>query len=138
MQTFTNFKVAGETTFPFDMLRWDCCYPASEEAVREMTALSGQRTVELCQDHDAAMDPSIAKDRWASYGWPVVDTKTDKSKEPGYTYQKRNPSDGDKALSETMSRAEIDEIFPFLKSVSFQTFVLVDLNGIIYRAFRKD
>ena len=147
MLTFTKFKVAGETAFPFDMLRWDGCYPASGDAVHEMITLSGQRTVELCQDHDAAKDPCITKDRWASYGWPVVDIlppyhKTEKSKEiqeSTYTFKKRTFDNGAKAATEeTMSRAEIDEVFPFLKAVSFQSFILIDENGTLYKVIRKD
>ena len=77
MQTFTRFKVAGANDFPLDMLRFDRCYPESERATHTMTyPLDEQRTVELCQTHDAAEAPHITKDRWASYGWPVVDIVT--------------------------------------------------------------
>jgi hypothetical protein len=73
-----RYKVSGTGTFPIDMLRYDCAYPASSEAVSRMAvgrfdpAPEGRerrerRTVEL-QSHQL---PTL--DRWKSFGWLVVE-----------------------------------------------------------------
>ena len=66
-----RYKVNGTGTFPIDMLRYDCAYPASSEAVSAMGVgyprdESARRTVELLSHHR----PTI--DRWRSFGWLVV------------------------------------------------------------------
>ena len=68
-----RYKVSGSGYFPIDMLRYDCAYPASSEAVSAMGSESRgertvqRRTVELCSHHL----PTI--DRWRSFGWIVED-----------------------------------------------------------------
>ena len=70
-----RYKVSGTGSFPIDMLRYDCAYPCSSEAVSAMGAGSGptreerlsRRTVELCSHHQPT------RDRWQSFGWTVED-----------------------------------------------------------------
>ena len=68
-----RYKVSGSGTFPIDMLRYDCAYPASSEAVSAMGRADNRavhverRTVELLSHHR----PTI--DRWRSFGWVVED-----------------------------------------------------------------
>ena len=67
-----RYKVSGTGHFPTDMLRYDCAYPASSEAVSAMGSDNPRthvqrRTVELCSHHL----PTI--DRWRSFGWIVED-----------------------------------------------------------------
>jgi len=71
-----RFKVKGDGAFPFDMLRYDDCYPANSEAVRGMESQSyeGNRIVELLSSHA----PTAA--RWASFGWHVVEVEGGESK----------------------------------------------------------
>ncbi len=62
-QTFT---VTGEGRFPFDMLRYDACWPARSD---DVTALNerGQRSVRLVTNRTVT-----TAGRWASYGWAVT------------------------------------------------------------------
>lgn len=67
-----KFTVEGRGQFPFDMLRYDGCFPAREaESVKLEHFERGERTVDLihrCEDrHWMPMD-----DRWRSFGWRVV------------------------------------------------------------------
>jgi hypothetical protein len=66
------FHVRGRGAFPFDMLRYDCCYPAStDDAVKLSERWSGDdgltaswRTICLKAAHG-----SFTAGRWASFGW---------------------------------------------------------------------
>jgi hypothetical protein len=68
-----RYKVTGTGHFPIDMLRYDCAYPASQEAVstigadrpRAQVLGAERRTVELRSHHRPTVD------RWASFGWTV-------------------------------------------------------------------
>ena len=65
-----RYRVSGTGHFPIDMLRYDCAYPASPEAVSAIGAVSrtahvDRRTVELRSHHPPT------RDRWASFGWLV-------------------------------------------------------------------
>ena len=68
-----RYKVSGSGHFPTDMLRYDCAYPASSEAVSTMGAESRgapiveRRSVELISYH------LPTRDRWRSFGWLVED-----------------------------------------------------------------
>lgn len=59
------FQVEGSGNFPFDMLRYDLCWPASETA-SQLLALPATRRVEL-----KGLKVPTAR-RWASFGWTVV------------------------------------------------------------------
>jgi hypothetical protein len=71
---FDTFDVTGRGPFPLDMLRYDHCWPASQDAVSRIGAsLSPQRepaaeqTIRLrrwTNEPKASLNP-----RWHSYGW---------------------------------------------------------------------
>jgi hypothetical protein len=73
---FQIFHVTGSGFFPLDMLRYDSCYPHSQEDVSKISSLGkssedlGQRTITLARRVKSRIDqPRI--DRWASFGWTV-------------------------------------------------------------------
>lgn len=64
-----TIEVKGQGNFPFDMLRYDQCWPRDSDDVLEMTKYSSRivflnRVVER-------KDIEPTKDRWASFGWTV-------------------------------------------------------------------
>lgn len=63
-----NFVVEGSGEFPFDMLRYDCCYPMTERYDSPQLAGRDRRRVTLETMHVAAPTPA----RWASFGWTVT------------------------------------------------------------------
>jgi hypothetical protein len=68
-QNAITFQVTGKGDFPFDMLRYDLCWPASEQDARLLPTdrhpYTG-RTINL----KGLKTPTAA--RWASFGWNVV------------------------------------------------------------------
>lgn len=64
-----SFTVEGTGRFPFDMLRYDSCWPASQIDVTRMTDAdySGTRRVNL-HSHKA---PS--PERWDSFRWTILE-----------------------------------------------------------------
>lgn len=70
-----EFTVTGSGSFPFDMLRYDSCYPTSGLDVTSMTfdpdvydggmSRSRERNVRLRSERE----PTVA--RWESFGWRV-------------------------------------------------------------------
>ena len=65
-----RFKVDGIGDFPFDMLRYDACYPAtSEDASRLSERPSGLYRIGLIA-HTSLGAPTVG--RWNSFGWRVV------------------------------------------------------------------
>lgn len=72
-----QFTVTGHGVFPFDMLRYDRCFPATERdshtvehTTRGRLATGEARTVTLTMA-DPKRLPTEA--RWQSFGWTVVD-----------------------------------------------------------------
>jgi hypothetical protein len=63
-QNAIGFGVTGTGQFPFDMLRYDLCWPSSEFDSRLLGA-SHQRTIIL----KGLKLPTAA--RWESFGWRV-------------------------------------------------------------------
>jgi len=70
-----TFTVEGSGEFPFDMLRYDSCWPLSERF--DSPALShygsdgaqhGRRRVVLVTAHDGSPTPA----RWRSFNWEYV------------------------------------------------------------------
>ena len=65
-----RFTVAGWGSFPTDMLRYDRCWPATQQdvynVVAERCGATDLRIVELC-----GIDVPT-KERWASFSWKVV------------------------------------------------------------------
>jgi len=81
MMYITRFKVVGKFTFPLDMLRYDSCYPATQEAVSKIVVKSYPSeskedaqetpTIELAYAHnERSWRPT--EGRWSSFGWSVV------------------------------------------------------------------
>lgn len=71
MKVYTQlFTVTGFGTFPYDMLRYDGCYPHSQQDVSEMENTSETRSVTLRRVvFDKPREPEIA--RWNSFLWSV-------------------------------------------------------------------
>lgn len=63
-----TFTVEGRGQFPFDMLRHSLAWPTSSDDANAMGA-EGWRRVTLT----GAYLRHIRPERWASFGWPVVD-----------------------------------------------------------------
>jgi hypothetical protein len=69
----TTFQVRGSGTFPFDMLRYDACHPAHEPDSYTLAPQDlGLRVVTLATVHERKA-PHLTPDRWASFGWRIVD-----------------------------------------------------------------
>jgi hypothetical protein len=71
-----EFTVEGRGFFPIDMLRYDACWPMTQEDVCRMT-LDGTTRGMMPADRPAVKvrmashrEPTAA--RWASFGWKVV------------------------------------------------------------------
>lgn len=73
IKTLTAFTVEGTGLFPFDMLRYDSCWPEheSDSAVIDGTVRRGSSngavSVMLL-----SKNPSPTYERWLSFGWKVV------------------------------------------------------------------
>jgi hypothetical protein len=69
-----RFTVEGTGTFPLDMLRYDCCWPVSQQDVAAMDYVPGQRPatrkVDLVMCAITTNGPAC--ERWSSFGWSVV------------------------------------------------------------------
>lgn len=63
-----EFYVCGRGHFPFDMLRYDACYPADGLAVAAMEQ-SGGRNVRVVRLRLANPERGFTAGRWASFGW---------------------------------------------------------------------
>jgi hypothetical protein len=66
-----EFTVSGSYPFPLDMLRYDRCWPKSQDDVSSMMAnsrhtIGGQSKVTMV----GLRRPTI--DRWSSFGWKLV------------------------------------------------------------------
>lgn len=67
-QNAISFTVTGEGAFPFDMLRYDKCWPAWEDQsnlLGTVGAFGTRRNITL----SGLKQPTVA--RWKSYGWEV-------------------------------------------------------------------
>lgn len=70
MAKINRFTVHGFGEFPWDMLRYDACWPATEGDSALMEAHHRERrSITLQTDSDSA--PTIG--RWNSFLWPVAD-----------------------------------------------------------------
>lgn len=70
------FTVAGSGEFPFDMLRYDCAWPATSADAnkvgmecRDVRARDSRRVINLLCLHSWRR-PTIG--RWESFGWRVI------------------------------------------------------------------
>ncbi len=68
-----QFQVEGAGQFPFDMLRYDSCHPATESdaAALEHHRKERRKVTLLATAPDAKNAPSNG--RWRSFMWTVVD-----------------------------------------------------------------
>lgn len=66
----TKFKVKGRGQFPFDMLRYDGCYPHSSVDAAALSESRERRTVKLVMQSRNDFGPTV--ERWASFCWEVV------------------------------------------------------------------
>lgn len=68
------FTVEGAGPLPLDMLRYDSCFPATEEdaatAVQYPGECKGRRRIKLIRRTAGLPEPTEA--RWRSFGWRVV------------------------------------------------------------------
>lgn len=68
------FEVEGSGFFPIDMLRYDSCWPYSQEDVSGISCtyeLQPMRRVKLCRIvRNKNLMPT--GDRWASFGWTFL------------------------------------------------------------------
>ncbi len=76
------------SSFPLDMLRYDCCYPGNADAVAEI-ARHGEgprerdkvrwesESITLHQRHPTVMN-QLTPRRWESFGWEVLISTTRK------------------------------------------------------------
>ena len=71
-----EYEVEGSGEFPFDMLRYDCCFPSREQDSAKLSPRRDEkRRVRLKAQAPSARNwrgPTRA--RWASFGWTVMDT----------------------------------------------------------------
>jgi hypothetical protein len=75
------FTVEGNGQFPFDMLRYDACYPAKSADVIAVHP-SGRRDGKIMETRQATLKslsgpPTV--DRWKSYGWIVTEERQEKT-----------------------------------------------------------
>lgn len=71
MMYYQIFSVKGQGTFPFDMLRYDGCYPSQQSDTIDMVStLDGTRYVTL-KRYITRKDQMPTLERWLSYGWTV-------------------------------------------------------------------
>ena len=66
-----DFEVEGRGEFPFDMLRYDSCWPVSSADVDAMQRNGERRTIQLRCWRERRARVSTA-DRWASFNWRVT------------------------------------------------------------------
>ena len=70
----TLFTVEGNGQFPYDMLRYDACWPTSARDADNMHGNDGDygrlRRISLTSARDPWMAPTSG--RWKSFGWRVV------------------------------------------------------------------
>jgi hypothetical protein len=65
-KTRYDYYVTGKGTFPFDMLRYDACWPASaDDAAKLYPNAENPRSI-LMRSYK---QPEI--ERWSSFGWPA-------------------------------------------------------------------
>lgn len=69
--SWCKFTVQGSGYFPFDMLRYDACYPATSDDAASLN-LKEARTITLI----SAMVAQPTEGRWRSFGWQVIDKVT--------------------------------------------------------------
>lgn len=71
--TYVTFTVRGSGVFPFDMLRYDGCWPkrgedvvSIQQGMRHGPRSTSRREITL----EGVKDPTV--ERWVSFGWEPV------------------------------------------------------------------
>lgn len=74
MKYIQTFRVRGGGQFPFDMLRYDQCFPSAETESPLLGLRNGEyRQVELQRYTETAKDyPTVG--RWLSFGWQIIES----------------------------------------------------------------
>lgn len=73
--------VEGFGEFAWDMLRYDCAFPASEQDTSLMVRREKRRIV-VCR---RSVDNSPGEfDRWASFGWKVIEATSERATARAY------------------------------------------------------
>lgn len=68
----TSFEVEGKGMFPFDMLRYDQCFPVDGSGVHNMNINTPDlRSVRLI----SVLPHGLSLTRWQSFGWWVTSAK---------------------------------------------------------------
>jgi len=80
----TTFRVQGCGPFPLDMLRYDCCYPVDENALRnsdrdDVGWGTTRRVIYLKCNHQYKQNSAPTVGRWQSFGWTAITSGQDKS-----------------------------------------------------------
>lgn len=73
-KTRVTFEVTGHGDFPYDMLRYDGCYPARSEDASQLehhTDPMKARTVRLVMRVAGGFKDEPTAGRWASFGWKI-------------------------------------------------------------------
>lgn len=78
-----TFAVKGRGKFPIDMLRLDCCFPASLSDAQTISCAGFQDPREVTLTKHVSMKPNayslqllVTPARWEEYGWLVSDIQT--------------------------------------------------------------
>ena len=67
-----RFVVEGGGEFPYDMLRYDACYPTEESEARSLD--SAERAVRrVTLEHRGEKSWKPTEGRWASFTWRVAE-----------------------------------------------------------------
>lgn len=70
----TEFTVQGSSPFPFDMLRYDSCWPVTGDDVSGIdSSLDWAYRPRMVTLRTVAA--TITPDRWKSFGWIVTDSQ---------------------------------------------------------------
>jgi len=67
-----SFLVRGTGHFPYDMLRYDGCWPSTSDDVLEMTYESRESRVVKLTRYTRTKKEMPTTGRWTSFGWNVV------------------------------------------------------------------
>jgi hypothetical protein len=83
-KTRTRFTVEGSGAFPFDMLRYDCCWPENESdspnvgLMYDTAEYIKTRRIALLSDNQHVPTDT----RWKMFGWKVVGIEQLKARPP--------------------------------------------------------
>lgn len=70
------FVVVGQGEFPYDMLRYDRCFPWLERSSHEMSHSHEQRRVVRLESPNRERHWRPNEERWKSMGWTVKNIST--------------------------------------------------------------